>query len=158
MKKIALFIMTLVFFAGASFGQASTLKTSSTGVYATSYTKTIDTVTNATDTSYFFFSGANMKNGSAELIARNVSGTCVLTAYLEVSSGGNNKYGYWQKATGDTINLKPAANAVKAGGWIISATTSSTISQSNVAYYRIRIVGHANGACQVSGYSYNKRD
>lgn len=157
MKKI-IFILTVMLLSTAAFSQATTLKTSSTGVYSSSYTKTIDSVTNAADTSYFFFSGANMKNGSVELQTRLVSGTCNLTAYLEVSSGGNGKYGYWQKSVGDTLNLKPAANAVKAGGWIITATGNTTISQSNVAYYRIRIVGHATGVCAVSGYVYNKRD
>jgi len=157
MKKL-IFIFTFLALGNLSFGQASSIKASTTGVYSASYTKNIDTVDNAADTSYFFFSGANMKNGSVEILARRISGTCVLTAYLEESAGGNNKYGYWQKATSDTINLKPAANAVKAGGLIITASTNATISQSNVAYYRIRIVGHATGSCQVSGYVYNKRD
>lgn len=161
MKKL-IFILTVLALGNLSFGQVvpppTKLTTSSTGVYAKNYTKTIDTVTNATDTSYFFFSGADMENGSVELLARRVSGTCVLTAYLEVSSGGNTKYGYWQKALSDTINLKPAANAVKAGGLIITAASNTTLSQSNVAYYRFRIIGHATGACQVSGYVYSKRD
>lgn len=161
MKKL-IFILTLFALGNLSYGQQFAkpvqLTTSSTGVYSSKYTKTIDTVTNATDTSYFVFSGVDMENGSVELLARRVSGTCVLTAYLEVSSGGNTKYGYWQKAASDTINLKPAANAVKAGGLIITAASNTTLSQSNVAYYRFRIIGHATGACQVSGYVYSVKE
>lgn len=146
MKKFIIAVLFAVGFAANVSAQTATLK-ATTGAYSSSSTKTLDTCTNMVDTVYFVFSAANMKNGSLELTAKRISGTCVLTAYLECSNNGTT---WWSKAAGDTINLKPAANATKVGGL--------TITQNNVQYYRFRIVGHAAGVAQVHGYSCTRRD
>lgn len=146
MKKLLLLAIMAIGLSAAVQAQTATLKTT-TGAYSSSSTKTLDTCTNMVDTVYFVYSAANMKNGSLELTAKRISGTCVVTAYLECSNNGTT---WWQKSVGDTINLKPAANATKAGGIVIT--------QNNVQYYRFRIIGHAAGVIQLSGYTLTRRD
>jgi len=146
MKKIILITLLAVGFAFNGIAQTATLK-ATTGAYSSSSTKTLDTCTNMVDTVYFVFSAANLKNGSLEITSKLISGTVVLTCYLERSNNGTT---WWQSALTDTINLKPVANGVKAGGFIIA--------QNNVQYYRIRIKGRATGVAQLSGYSCTRRD
>lgn len=146
MKKIILIALFGIGLAFNGMAQVSTLK-ATTGAYSSSSTKTLDTCTNMVDTVYFVYNGTELKNGSLDLVAKRISGTCVISAFLECSNNGTNWY---QKSTADTINLKPAANAVKQGGLAIT--------QSNFKYYRWRIVGHAAGVVQVYGYGCLKRD
>jgi len=156
MKKL-IFILTLLAFGFVSNVQAqgtATIKTGYpvTGVYSASSTKTVDSVSNGTDTSYFFFNAANLKNGSFVFRSTRVSGTCVITGFLEVSNDGTT----WTtrpvslQNSGDTINMKPAANATKSGAFVIT--------QNNFAYYRFRFIGHDTGVARVTGMVCTRRD
>lgn len=153
MKKIV-FILSFMAFALGSQAQTATIKCGYpvTGSFSAANTKTVDSVSNATDTSYFFFSAANLKNGSFVFRSTRVSGTCVISGFLEVSNDGVT----WAtrpvslQNSGDTINLKPAANATKTG--------SFAITQNNYQYYRFRFIGHDTGVARLSGYSCTRRD
>jgi len=142
MKKFILMILMITGFAGVSLAQTTnTLKTTLTG------TKTKDTCTNMVDTVYFVFNAANLKNGSLQVTADRISGSPVLTVFLEQSNNGT----LWsQKSVADTINLKPLANAVKSGTFAIT--------QNNYLYYRLRVIGHAAAAAQIRGWSCTRRD
>lgn len=156
MKKL-IFILTLLFCAGefAQAQSATTMKTrrlgingfSASGTYVAGGTKTIDTCTNATDTVYFFADATLLIQGSFQMTAKLISGTGVITGYLEQSADG---VSWYQKALGDTINLKPTANGTKVGGLVITTNTAK--------YFRYRLIGHNTAAVQLTGYSYARRD
>ena len=147
MKKIILIALFGIGLAFNGLAQGITTLKATTGAYSSSSTKTLDTCTNMVDTVYFVYNATDLKNGSLELISKRISGTCVVTAYLECSNNGTF---WWSKSAADTINLKPAASATKAGGLVIT--------QNNVKYYRYRIIGHAAGVIQLSGNGCLRRD
>lgn len=135
-------ILMITGFAGVSLAQTTnTLKTTLTG------TKTKDTCTNMVDTVYFVFNASNLKNGSLQVVADRISGSPVLTIFLEESNNGTQ----WnQKAVSDTINLKPLANAVKSGTF--------PITQNNYIYYRLRVIGHSAASAQLRAWHCTRRD
>lgn len=147
MKKVLILFALFAALTGSAQVGTTTLKTRSTGVHVASNTKTLDTCTNGTDTSYFIVDATNMKSGSLQITSKRISGTCVITGYLELS---NDNVSWWQKSTADTINLKPAANATKVGGFVIT--------QNCAKYYRIRLIGHNTAAVQLSGYYAVRKD
>jgi hypothetical protein len=148
MKKL-IFILTLFALSGVCKAQApAPLKTRYpvSGSYAAS-TKTLDTCTNTTDTVYFFFDATQMIQGSIYMVAQLISGTGVVTGYLELSNDGT----YWfQKSLADTINLKPTANGTKVAGLVITQNTAK--------YYRYRLIGHNTAAVKLKGWGISRRD
>jgi len=147
MKKLILIALIALSFSSFAQVGVNSLKTRSTGTYLASNTKTLDTCTNATDTSYFIVDATNMVSGSLSILSKRISGTCVVTGYLEIS---NDNVSWWQKSLGDTINLKPAANATRSAGFVIT--------QNCAKYYRIRLIGHNTAAVQLSGYYAVRKD
>lgn len=144
MKKL-IFILSMVAMGFATQAQTA-VKTTLTG------TKTMDTCTNVTDTVVFVYNAANMKNGSFEVRANRMTGSPILTVQLLVSNDGvyytTRQTGL--QVTGDTANLQPAANAVK--------LATFAITQSNYAYYQLRILGHTAATAQIRVYVTPKRD
>lgn len=109
-------------------------------------TKTLDTTTAAVDTSYFYATAPDMNNGSIQIVANRISGTCVVTANLEVSNNGTNWY---KRAASDTAALLPAANSVK--------TITFTISSGDYLYYRVRLTSHSTASTQLRGFLYRRK-
>ena len=146
MKKL-IFILSFLAITGLSFGQSNgTVYTFAAGNYTTTATKVLDTCTNVTDTSYFVINASDWGSGSIQITSLRISGTCVVTGYLQHS---NNNADWFQTSVGDTINLKPAANAKKVAGFPLTTNTSP--------YHRVLLVGHATGAVKLSSYYFRKK-
>jgi hypothetical protein len=154
MKKFIL-LFAMIATLGSAFGQGSAMTTRRYGIsgfvpsgnYVATATKTLDTCTNMVDTVYFFANASQMIQGSFQLTAKLISGTGVITAYLERSADG---VSWFLASPGDTINLKPAASLTRCAG--IAVTINYT------GYYRWRCVGHNTAAVQLSAYTYKRRD
>lgn len=147
MKKVLILFALFAALTGSAQVGTATLKTRSTGVHVATNTKTLDTTTAAVDTSYFIVDATNMRSGSLQIVSKRISGTCVVTGYLELS---NDNVNWWSKSVADTINLKPAANATKVGGFVITQNTAK--------YYRIRLISHSTASTQLSGYYAVRKD
>lgn len=147
MKKL-IFILSFLAITGLSFGQSNgTVYTFAAGNHTTTATKVLDSLTTVTDTAYFVIPASDWEDGSIQIRSIRISGTPVITGYLQVS---NNNADWWQKSVADTINLKPVANGKKNAGF--------PITDSQYMYYRVMLVNHtADDAVFGSVYFRTKR-
>lgn len=136
--------MTLRANAQLSFGN---LNFSSTRNYVSTPSKEKDTVTTGLDTAYAAMSNGTFTKGSIQIVAVRVNGTCVVTGILEHSNDNNR---WFQVSTADTLNFKPAANAVVSKAFV----TTSVLYK----YTRVRFISHDAGDVQLNGYYYYRKD
>lgn len=148
MKKF-IFILTILIGALGANAQLSTgdLNCKSNGTYVKTPIKTKDTVTTGTDTGYLAMENGSFTKGTIQVVAVRINGTCVVTGYLEHS---NDNSRWFQASLADTINLKPAANAVVCKAFIVTSCLYK--------YTRIRFVSHDAGDVQLNAIYYYRKD